>query len=486
MEIAFLAARNGLATCRSGKAFLHSAYDPAAEAGRFLDAFFTQERTPREGVTYIIAGPCLDYLSRLIKDRCLGSFVIGIQFASAFRGREQGSADLLWYPDDPIPLQSLLLSVLDDDRMGRITILEWAPAVAQFPKEAESMLQDLRIVLDRISNSAATTRSEGRRWIRNACRSFLLLGELLEVEPEEAPVLVVGAGPTLNRCLPSILAHREKLRIVAASSSLAALRGGGIEPDLLVSTDGGFWSRAHLYPLAGKPLVLASPLTALPSASLESAILLLDQGWFPETELASKLGSSYPVPAHGTVTGTALALAASLSSGPVIVAGFDFAAAADGSHARPHAFDDFTLREEGRRRPGETLRWQRLMSGHPEKIPGTAWRTSRSLAAYAAAIERDAVRLEGGAFRLVSSPIGLRGFTAIDGEGFAALLKTAKRIDPCRFRSIKLPRGDREGRLAAEIENWTTQARISLGFMESGKPPDPRMGELFRSVDLPD
>jgi hypothetical protein len=340
--------------------------------------------------------------------------------------------------------------------------------------------------LDRLSGSAATLRSNGKRWILNACRSFLLAEDLVEIDWSDETMLIAGAGPTLEETLDLIDAGPRDFRIIAVSSALAALRARGFEPDLVVATDSGAWSRTHLYPLAGLPRTVASPLSALPSASLSCPLLLLDQGGFPESELSAALGPCRRLPSHGTVTGSALALASRLGQGPIVVAGFDFAAPPSRSHARPHGFDEAILAGEGRLHPGESKRWERFRLFHPEGLAGGEWRSSRSLAAYAAALDSDASRLGRPIHRLSPSPVRLAHFADMDAGGFARLVRGApSRRRPPRQASI-LAADRRVAFLRNSIAEWDRRTAMALVAMEGGLGPDPRIVDLFRCVDLPD
>lgn len=486
MEIVFSTARNGLATCSRNGRLLHSSYDPRVEAERFVEDLFKGRDEERPPATFVLAGPCIDYLSEIIGRRVPGATIVSVQFSSAFKGREVGAGGARWYPGGELGIEAFLQGFLDDERMAGLALVEWPPAVAEFPVLAEATRRALRVTLDRIAASAATTRAYGRRWIRNACRSFLLVDALVVPRREGAPILVVGAGPSLEAAIEDVLPLRDRFRIFAVSSALRALRARGLEPDLVVATDGGYWSRLHLYPLAEAGTPRASPLSALPSASLRNEILLLDQGWFPETELCALLGSPMGIPGHGTVTGTALALAARLGTGPLIAAGFDFAASAASSHAGPHGFDEVVAHGETRLATSEGRRWSRLHDLHPEPLPGSEWRSSRSLAAYATALEADRAALGRPVHRLRPSPLRLAGFTETGVEELAALVEGLP--EPGRETLLAETPGatEREALLVRLLREWRARSVEALRILEAGRIPEPRIGDFLRSVDLVD
>jgi hypothetical protein len=66
-----------------------------------------------------------------------------------------------------------------------------------------------------------------------------------------------------------------------------------------------------------------------------------------------------PLPAHGSVAGTALHLARRLSSAPIVFAGLDLAHHDIRSHAPGHSFDPLLMASVGRRRPIEQVYYER-------------------------------------------------------------------------------------------------------------------------------
>jgi len=435
---------------------------------------------------FILGGPCLDYLGAALRVRRPGARILAVQYSDAFRDLGEEPPEATHLPGNPESIEAFLLRHLDDDRLERPVLVEWPPAVREFPAEAERLRQGLRFVLDRLAAGAATVRATGRRWIMNSLRQFLLVRTLVEAEPWEGTSLIAGAGPSLEEDLDAIGEHRARLRLIVVSSALRSLLARGLVPDLVVATDGGFWSRFHLLPLAARPLALASPLSALPSASLAPELLLLDQGGFPEGALCAALGGGLPLPPHGTVTGSALALAATLGEGPLVVAGFDFAAPPSRGHARPHGFDEIILAGEGRLRSAEGLRHARYATAHDERLPGTDWRSSRSLSTYAAALDADARSLGRPVYRLGPSPLPLPSFTDLDTPGLGALVGRSA-LPPLALRRRQAPpMEERRALLASLFASWRQGIGEALDELAKGGRPEAGMADLLRCIDLVD
>lgn len=430
-ELHFEASRSGLLTCGLGSLSLHSAYDPQSEADRFVQSALQADKKP--GLVLLL-GPCLGYLNAAVRARLPGAAIASIQYSDEFRGRGTETADAVFYFDrekssaqNAAALSAFLPRVIGPDSVSGLALLEWPPASRAYPAEAALCAHILREVLDRYASEANTTKTFGRRWILNAVRSSVLIEKTAQLRPCASPLVVAAAGPSLESSLDTLEAWRGRFVLFAVSSALAALRARGWEPDLVVSSDGGSWSRFHLYPLAAdRGTVLASPLTALPSAELYAGrpLLLLNQGFFPENELTELLGGALALGGDATVSGTALRLAALATSGPIIAAGLDLATFDVRSHCEPGGFDFLTRGRESRLCPSENLIFEREWPGLSPLEGAAPWRSSRSLSLYAAALSAEAPAFGAGRrlYRLEPSPLRLEGFRELDRAGLAELM----------------------------------------------------------------
>jgi hypothetical protein len=484
MELSIRPSRSGPPTCSAGGSWLHSRYEPEKEARRFAELELGASKPSH----VVLLGPCLDYLSAAVRSLLPGARILSIQYSAFFSSVREGKADASWYPGSETGLDAFLDGALDEDAISGVAVLEWEPASRAFPAEAAAARDAVKGSLDRLASSTATVKASGRRWIANACASYLLVERLLLPEASKRPILVAAAGPSLPESLASLKDIAGAFTLLCVSSALAACRAAGIEPDLAIATDGGFWSRLHLYPLAAKSLPLAAPLTALPSSALyrETAILVLDQGSFAERALLPSLGASLALPPHGTVSGSAIVLASRLTSGPVVALGLDLASYGDLEHARPHGFDRLHDASASRSSPVEGSIWSRASVAAPIPLEPPPWRSSRSLAAYASALSMDSRRHDGRLFRLGPSPARVEGF-ATPGRAELEAMAEASSPRATMAESRPAPLGEREGWLRGLIEQWRISAQAACRLMGSGDAlPDPLVSELLRSIDIAD
>jgi hypothetical protein len=486
MDIILRDSKSLAPTCKAGEIWLHSPYDPEKEALRFVLSSLGQARPSQ----VLLLGPCLDYITPALRSIVPGAKVVSIQYSAFFVGKGKQEPDASWHPGDSASLDSFLDSTMDEDAISGVSVLEWEPAARAFPEEALEAQRAVRSSLDRLNSSVSTVKVFGKRWISNACASFLLVEKAACLRPTSLPIILAAAGPSLNDALASLSRYRGRFMTIAVSSAWAACLNCGIEPDIVVTTDGGFWSRHHLYPLASSKPILAAPLTALPSATLYRAadLLILNQGSFVESELLPAMGPSFPLPPHGTVSGTALQLAARLTEGPIIATGLDLASYGDFAHARPHGFDALLAAGTSRLAPLEATLWSRALEASPEPLPEKPWRSSRALHAYSAALDLDSRRLFGRLYRLSPSPQVLSGFTPLDREGLDSLMaKSTNAYEPQVELLALPPRHRREAFLAAALASWRSRACEAAKEMGRGLLPSSALiAELLRSIDIVD
>jgi hypothetical protein len=486
MDISIVGSRIGTPSCRADGLWLHSPYDPEREARRFVESALGSSRP-----SYVVLlGPCLDYITPALRSILPAARIVSIQYTPFFEGRTYAPPDAMWHPLIGFNLSAFLDANLDEDAISGLSVLEWEPASRAFPEEALRAKEAVRASLDRLGSSAATVKVFGKKWISNACASFLLAEKAATPRRTRMPALIVAAGPSLNSSLEAVSRFKGRFLTVAVSSAWAACRLARIEPDIVVSTDGGFWSRHHLYPLASEGAILATPLTALPGASLyrNATLLILNQGSFVESELLPSLGPCLSLPPHGTVSGSALHLASRITDGPIVALGLDLASNGDLCHARPHGFDAVFAKSTSRLVPLEEIIWNRALESAPDALSEKPWRSSRATASYASALSLDAIPLSGRLYRFAPSPQPLYGFETLHEGGLEAVLGAYDYECETLFDDAPLPSiRQRESILAERLAAWRAGAVMAAEAMGKGALPGSALvAELLRSVDIVD
>jgi hypothetical protein len=236
-------------------------------------------------------------------------------------------------------------------------VIEWRPSLNAYGESCLGLIRETGAFLKRAEASRRTSAAFGRRWLRNFFRNIAFLQSTLLYSTMDMPVVITGSGPSLETVLPQILAVRDSVFILAASSSLPALVGGGIEPDMVISTDGGGWALLHLHEFCrkpktgGYPFLACSLSAAVPSQCLVEMLPLSDGSLWQGMALNALGIPSALVPQRGTVTASALELAMLISSGNIFFAGMDLSVCDIKSHARPYGFDHLFFGAASRFRP---------------------------------------------------------------------------------------------------------------------------------------
>ncbi|MDR3167289.1 MAG: DUF115 domain-containing protein [Treponema sp.] len=375
---------------------LHSRYNPQGEAEKYIRSL---ELAP-DIRFFILPEPGLGYIIPPLRQRFPQAKIIVLHLSDFFTDPgggispfPEGPSSAVWSPGSGIGLQQFLENEIPDTEAKTVKIIQWRPALAAYGEGYLRLLTETADFIKRIDANKRTVRGFGLRWVRNFFRNIRLLRSIVTYPPLSRPVIVTGAGPSLEESIPLIgeVTKRGGL-ILAASSSVPALATGGLAPDLVISTDGGGWALFHLYEGLrrgrGKktpPFDLAAGLNAaLPSQCGELPLLPISDGSLWQDLILRRLGIPFTaLPQRGTVTASALDLAFFLTRGRVFIAGVDLSHRDIRTHARPYSFERF--QEEGASRfcpvyTQDFLRSRAIASGGSHGIYASWF--SRQLAAY--------------------------------------------------------------------------------------------------------
>ena len=199
------------------------------------------------------------------------------------------------------------------------------------------------------SNAMTLTRM-GRLYARNTLRNLPALAQspsLDRLNFGQAPVLIAGAGPSLDEVLDRLLKvypeitnkAQRSFRIICVDTALQSFIARAIPVDLVVALEAQIWNLKDFIGYGKADFALAMDLSAHPG-TIQAA---KDEIYFfftPWTELAflSRLEQRnlLPtlIPPMGSVGLTATAIALRVTQGPVYIAGLDFAFTAELYHAK--------------------------------------------------------------------------------------------------------------------------------------------------------
>ena len=491
----------GYPSAAAGSIRIHSKYDPFREADRFLDS---QNICGDFRGAVILIGAGLGYLDSVLRRRVPECRIIAVHLSSELHDARigpDGRTEALprWHPGSEEEIDVFLHRHLKEFEIPGLKVLEWPASVKARPTEAMRARESVASLVRFHSGNISATAAFGRHWIRNLLRNFIGMDSLVSAGPEQAPVVVAASGPSLEDALPVLSRFRSRYRLWSLPSSLPALTAAGLEPDLIVSTDAGFWARLHTryFP---RHIPVAMPLSSVPPVG--NPVLPLLQDIPGERELmAGRPRSGLSLPEAGTVAATAVHLWRILGRGPLALVGLDMAWTDLRSHARPHGFDGWLESGRNRTSPPLTMAWERALAQAPSREGTRRW--GPSLKTYTDWFDRI-----GGAGRIVryraensaAAHSPLRNLRQVGTGWFEDLHETRSAVS---FRPVS-PAGDREqrtvsvrrllGRWTELIDNGDTgedTARLGYtldpaGVLDagrlSGEQRQARMNRHFREV----
>jgi len=244
-------------------------------------------------------------------------------------------------------LYALINSKWGSRAFRRVELLKFTGGFQLFPEIYDSLCGALRREFATDWSNVLTLTKLGRLYIRNMLRNIPLVSRfssLADLSFNDAPVLVLGAGPSLDDVLDRLnlelhITKERKFKIICVDTCLGALKDRGIVPDLTVILESQHWNLRDFIGVKGWNVPAVVDLSSLPA----STKLLTGNGYLfftPWTNLRifERLKQAELLPAVisplGSVGLTAVEIARRVTSGKIICAGLDFSFTADKYHAR--------------------------------------------------------------------------------------------------------------------------------------------------------
>jgi hypothetical protein len=445
-----------LASRASGDIALFSAYNPGREAKRFAAAALLGKKPE----LIVILGAGLGHLEAAAAHLAPGVRIVPVYFAAELDPGETGSDGRAWNPGHASALVRFLAEAVGECDPRSVEIIEWPTAAQAFPELARAAREALVQALKQGAWGGLTVAGSGRRWLTNTLVNFMSLEApvgSLSFDPAR-PLVIAAAGPSLAKALPLLSAQRGRYTLVALASSLQALRHCGLEPDLVVATDAGYYASHLLTSARGRIKLLAMPLSAARGAwRAAERVFLFAQPNFFELELLGSARASVPaVDAHGTVAGSALLLARAVGAREIFFCGLDCCYDDIRSHCSPHPYEGLVAASATRLISGYSAAYGRALDLAPERL-GAGCRTSTSLSVYAASFESLCADADRRVFRLFPSPVPVPGMAEAAAADFERAVSRSPAARP--QAALSLLRGYPDARtrkrlVRARLDEW--------------------------------
>lgn len=352
MALTFLIAKNGSTACSFDGVLLHSKYNPEQESERFVESL---------AVSFIphyvvVTEPALSYCAKFLRQRFPHARICAIRYDKSF-----AASDNLWdiVFNASNNLSNELFNTLGEEGICSTLFTSWKASERAYTLQHENAWHEIKKALEKSRDVLFTRSYFSSRWILNAISFCTRVWHAASLKKGTCPVVVAASGPSLESALPYLKKFRASFFLIAVSSALSVLAAHNIAPDICISTDGGFYARAHMLQfntlLKKVPIALASEAACVRSLFTTSCFIPLSYG----DGISSALLERCNIPAmhaerNGTVSGTAMQFAQNITDAPVFLCGLDMAPAPAFQHAQPNMLEQSASSCDSRISPKET------------------------------------------------------------------------------------------------------------------------------------
>ena len=368
--------RCGLPSGRYAGVWLHSRYDPLAEAERSVD-----EALSSGAGLLVLLGLGLGYHAQKALER--DSRVLVVEHDPAFLKACIGVRDLgVLLSDSRLELvlcsdEAALTAALVEAVPRSIALVANPAFIAAYPEISGGFRKVIEGFQDKDKINSATLSRFGRLWVRNLARNVAAIVRypgisLVEGTFAGVPAVVLAAGPSLDAVLDHIEAIRERCILVCVDTALRSVLGRGIEPDFIVVVDPQYWNARHLDRCISPSSILVSEAAVWPAVLRTSCAAtifcssLYPLGRYIEERVGDPKGI---LGAGGSVATSAWDFARILGCQPVFMAGLDLAFPGGRTHARASLFEQRALQSGNRLSPASSTAFQALRGGQPYLAP---------------------------------------------------------------------------------------------------------------------
>ncbi|TFG83861.1 MAG: DUF115 domain-containing protein [Spirochaetales bacterium] len=370
-------ARSGEPTARLGGAWLHSRYDPRAEATTAADEILSA------GAEFVVLiGLGLGYAAQALV--AAGAGVLAVEVDPACLRACIASRDL---SDLFGHERFVLVTGADTDALSRaikradprsIAVLVNPAYRTVFPEQTAALQAEVDRFREKDRINEATLKRFGKRWVRNLAANAACIGDLpgvarLRGRFSGMPALVLAAGPSLDDVLPVLPELRDRAVVICVDTALRSALGAGIQPDFVVVVDPQYWNARHLDRCLSPQSILVTEAAVWPSVfrmPFRATYLcssLYPLGRYLEARSGPPKGS---LGAGGSVATSAWDFARLLGCAQIYLAGLDLSFPGGRTHARASFFEQRALGCGNRLVPGSHALFSAMRGGQP--YPATA------------------------------------------------------------------------------------------------------------------
>lgn len=335
MEISFLQTKSGNQTFSVDNIFFHSKYSPVTEAERFISTN-NFDYAPR---VIILIEPGFSYLYSILKKKYSDAKIGIIRIINQIP--DSATWDFCININD-FSKQSLS-SLFNESELLCTQFLCWPVSQKLFPEEIKKIYSVYKEAFEEAKSLIITRQYFEKKWFINAFQNIKYLNKYSSFNKKiDVPIVIAASGPSLEQALPAIKKNLANIFLICLSSAVSVLYKNQIIPDLILSSDGGFWAGQHLKKLSISQNIIALPLEAFcPKNITHNNIILplyytdgLTKDFFNLCNI-----NALTAQRNGTVSGTALELAQFLTDKAIYFCGLDLSSSNGFQHTQPNEIE---------------------------------------------------------------------------------------------------------------------------------------------------
>lgn len=334
-----ITAKNGQNTVQINGFFLHSLYNPQAEAKRFVENI----TLPFDCKFILITEPALSYVVDFFKEKFPAKKIFCIRYTDEFYDYNKKFDDVINFYEHKNDFNDFLLKKFGEENIFKVFFLKWEPSAKAFHEIDEKVWTEIKKSLEFAKTLLITRQYFEKKWLLNSVNFMNYTKKICTLNKINKPILIIASGPSLKPLLEFLPKIKDNFFIICLSSAISVLKKYKIEPDLYLSTDGGFWAGQHLKKISKHnniPLALSLESFCQKNILEKSKILVLNY----EDGLSSDFINYFKIKnikakRNGTVSGTALNLALDFSNEEIYFTGLDLAENKIFSHAQPNEIE---------------------------------------------------------------------------------------------------------------------------------------------------
>lgn len=335
-KVTFENAKDNSLTCSVNGKFLHSRYRPLDEAEKYINSLNIE----KEPACFVITEPCLCYTNIILRKKFTNAKICSLRYTHSFDQYDNHSDYVIYWDEKNI--SEKLCSCIGERNLLNTIFIQWTPAETTFQNESQKVWKEIKNAVDYSRSILFTNGYFSKKWFVNTVRNLTNPESFYSIKKITGPVVIAASGNSLRDSIPLLKRFREHFLLVSLSSATASLISNDIIPDLVLSTDGGYWAKKHLEPLLKKQIPIAIATEACCSSKLlsNSKIILLNYRDGFSNSLVKYLNLELcEAERNGTVSGTASDLFINNTEEPIFFCGLDLSPSPEFQHTQPNMIE---------------------------------------------------------------------------------------------------------------------------------------------------